>query len=148
MRRFAALYKTLLEKANILPKYYTDELVTAYISNNAKVIFVKQRDMKPKGPTTAIASPLLASHIYSDSKTKISKRGDKISASITFKLNDNCAKIVTSVGDVTFRNDGEIAVTAIPIDSNDGSVKYKITAEGDTSAVEIKYNNKCNVAVP
>jgi hypothetical protein len=141
----AKLYKAVLEDTGISPHYCADETMTAYISDNAKIVLARQRYAENSTSEKTITSPLLAEHIYSDATTTISKQGRNTSASISFKLEDNLAKVITSVGTIQLLRDGEIKVRTVPFVNKNGVTKYKLEVIGDASLARIKHDACCQI---
>jgi len=131
--KLAAFYGRLLAGANVRPAYRARPSIVAYISDNARAVFLRQRF--PEGPRSGrlLSSPLLAGRIYSDCTTTQEKTGDSIVGSIAVDLGDSLAAVLVSIGRVELAGDGRVTVAVASEEDEEGRL-YRVQVESEIAA--------------
>jgi len=132
--KLAAFYGRLIGKANVSPDYEAPPSVVAYISDNARAVFLRQRFQVGPRSGRLLSSPLLAGHVYAECTTTHRREGNKLTGSITVDLGGNLAAVLTSIGSIELADDGEAIVLVASGREAERGRRYEVEAESDVQA--------------
>jgi hypothetical protein len=138
IEKLGAFYGRLIAQAGIEPDYEAPPSVLAYISDNARALFVRQRATNGPPPEWAVSSPLLANNVYADATTVLTRSGGESSGSITCELGKNRASVLLSVGQISVQGDGTVTVRVSTLPDAQTQPGYRVEVTGDV-ATEIAF---------
>jgi len=132
IEKLAGFYGRLIDEAGVKPEYEAPPSVVAYISDDARAVFLRQRFTG--GPRTGklISSPRLAGHIYAGATTTQEQENGKSVGAVSCDLGENYSEVLISVGTAELAGDGTLSVAIAPAAC--GEERYEVELHGTVAA--------------